>query len=146
MADLKLKLESLEVNGGGLHGAPDYSHDEIRRAPWKWDKVVKSSHLTNCAYQQACNFNLYVKDGIVVREEQAANYPARNDPSVPDFNPRGCQKGACYTHRVYDPTRIKYPVKRIGARGQGKWKRTSWDEALAAVADAIIDTVTQEGP
>ncbi|MBI2088789.1 MAG: molybdopterin-dependent oxidoreductase, partial [Deltaproteobacteria bacterium] len=146
MADLELKLESLELGDGGLLRGRDYSREEIRRAPWEWDKVVKSSHLTNCAYQQACNFNLYVKDGIVVREEQAGNYPARNDPSVPDFNPRGCQKGACYTHRVYDPTRIKYPMKRVGERGEGKWKRISWDEALTEVADAIIDTATKEGP
>jgi len=136
----------LEVNGGGLPEAPDFSLGEVRRTPWRWDKVVKSSHLTNCAYQQACNFNLYVKDGVVVREEQAANYPRRNDPLVPDFNPRGCQKGACYVHRVYDPTRIKYPMKRVGERGQGKWKRVSWDQALTEVADAIIDTATKEGP
>jgi len=136
----------LEVNGGGLPETPDFSLGEVRRTPWRWDKVVKSSHLTNCAYQQACNFNLYVKDGVVVREEQAANYPRRNDPLVPDFNPRGCQKGACYVHRVYDPTRIKYPMKRVGERGQGKWKRVSWDQALTEVADAIIDTATKEGP
>ena len=136
----------MEVNGGGLPETPDFSLGEVRRTPWRWDKVVKSSHLTNCAYQQACNFNLYVKDGVVVREEQAANYPRRNDPLVPDFNPRGCQKGACYVHRVYDPTRIKYPMKRVGERGQGKWKRVSWDQALTEVADAIIDTATKEGP
>jgi len=70
MAELKLELEGLEVNGGGLPEAPDFSLGEVRRTPWRWDKVVKSSHLTNCAYQQACNFNLYVKDGVVVREEQ----------------------------------------------------------------------------
>ena len=136
----------MEVNGSGLPETPDFSLGEVRRTPWRWDKVVKSSHLTNCAYQQACNFNLYVKDGVVVREEQAANYPRRNDPLVPDFNPRGCQKGACYVHRVYDPTRIKYPMKRVGERGQGKWKRVSWDQALTEVADAIIDTATKEGP
>src|SRR5574341_907433 len=130
MVELKLELKSLSSSDGGPARAPSYSQAEIRRACWRWDKIVKSSHLTNCAYQQACNFNLYVKDGVVLREEQAANYPARNDPSVPDFNPRGCQKGACYTQRLYDPTRIKYPMKRVGGRGEGKWKRISWDEAL----------------
>ncbi|MBI2180939.1 MAG: molybdopterin-dependent oxidoreductase [Deltaproteobacteria bacterium] len=146
MPELNLKLESLESSGDGRLSTADYSHDEIRRAPWKWDKVVKGSHLTNCSYQQACNFNLYVKDGVILREEQAANYPPRNDPAVPDYNPRGCQKGACYAHRVYDPTRVKYPMKRIGERGSGKWKRISWDEALSEVADAIIDTAKSSSP
>ena len=136
----------MEAKEGSLTDASSYCLRDVRSHPWDWDKVVKSSHLTNCAYQQACNFNLYVKDGVILREEQAANYPARNDPSVPDFNPRGCQKGACYTHRVYDPTRIKYPMKRVGERGEGKWKRISWGEALTEVADAIIDTATREGP
>ena len=146
MTELNLKMESFEPSGDGAVSTAGYSHEEIRRAPWHWDKVVKSSHLTNCAYQQACNFNLYVKDGVILREEQAANYPPRNDPAVPDFNPRGCQKGACYAHRVYDPTRVKYPMRRVGERGSGKWKRISWDEALTEVADAIIDTATKEGP
>lgn len=146
MVALELELEGLVVNAGGLSETSEFSLAEARTAPWRWDKVVKSSHLTNCAYQQACNFNLYIKDGVVVREEQAANYPRRNDPQVPDFNPRGCQKGACYVHRVYDPTRIKYPMKRVGKRGEGKWRRVSWDQALTEVADAIIDTATREGP
>jgi len=146
MADLELKLESLALGNGPAPGASDYRVTDLRRPFWDWDQIVKGSHLTNCAYQQACNFNLYVKDGVVLREEQAANYPPRNDPAIPDFNPRGCQKGACYAHRLYDPTRIKYPMKRIGPRGSGQWKRVSWDEALSDVADAIIDTATKEGP
>ncbi|MDP6088442.1 MAG: molybdopterin-dependent oxidoreductase, partial [Nitrospinota bacterium] len=146
MVELKLGLEGLEPKEGGLVDTPEFSLEDVRDGRWDWDRVVKGSHLTNCWYQQACNFNLYVKDGVVLREEQAANYPPRNDPKAPDFNPRGCQKGACYAHRMYDPTRIKYPVKRVGERGQGKWKRLSWDEAFTELADAIIDTATKEGP
>ncbi|MBI2183136.1 MAG: hypothetical protein HYU31_20305 [Deltaproteobacteria bacterium] len=117
MANLKLSL-------AGLTGADDasstqlgYNLKTLRQQSWDWDRVVKSSHLTNCWYQRACNFNLYVKDGVVLREEQVGNYPPPNDPEAPDPNPRGCQKGACYAHRMYDPTRIKYPLKRVGERG-----------------------------
>jgi len=146
VTDLKLKLERLEAKEGRLPDTPDFSLGAVRQNIWDWDRVVKGSHLTNCWYQTACNYNIYVKDGVVLREEQAANYPPQNDPLAPDFNPRGCQKGSCYVHRIYDPTRIKYPMKRVGERGQGKWKRISWDEALTEVADAIIDTATKEGP
>jgi len=146
VTDLRLKLEGLEAKEGRLSDTPDFSLGAVRQNIWDWDKVVKGSHLTNCWYQTACNYNIYVKDGVVLREEQAANYPPQNDPLAPDFNPRGCQKGSCYVHRIYDPTRIKYPMKRVGERGQGKWKRISWDEALTEVADAIIDTATKEGP
>jgi DMSO reductase family type II enzyme molybdopterin subunit len=146
MAELGLNLERFELNGDGPLSVTDYSHEEIRRASWSWDKIVKSSHPTNCWYQRACNFNLYVKDGIVLREEQVGNYPPPNDASVPDPNPRGCQKGVCYAQRMYDPTRIKYPLKRVGERGQGRWQRVSWDQALTEIADGVIDVLMTDGP
>jgi len=111
---------------------------------WKWDKVVRSSHWVNCWYQAHCAWNVYVKDGMVWREEQAGDYPQVR-PDVPDFNPRGCQKGACFSERMYDPARIRYPLKRAGPRGSGRWRRVSWDEALAEIADSVIDTIVQEG-
>src|SRR5437868_5284699 len=66
--------------------------EDLYRGKWTWDKVVRSSHFVNCWYQAHCAWNVYVKDGVVWREEQVADYPAiRAD--VPDYNPRGCQKG-----------------------------------------------------
>jgi DMSO reductase family type II enzyme molybdopterin subunit len=124
---------------------PDYrAWEDIYRGKWAWDNVVRSTHFVNCWYQAHCAWNVYVKDGVVWREEQAADYPAvRKD--TPDFNPRGCQKGGCYSQRMYDPTRVKYPLKRVGERGSGKWQRISWDQALSEIADQMIDTITQEG-
>lgn len=111
---------------------------------WKWDKVVRSSHWVNCWYQAHCAWNVYVKDGVVWREEQAADYPQIR-PDVPDFNPRGCQKGACFSERMYDPARVRYPLKRVGPRGAARWRRVSWDEALREIADSMIDTIVEEG-
>lgn len=118
-------------------------HD-IYRQQWKWDKVARSTHFVNCWYQAHCAWNVYVKDGIVWREEQVGEYP-QTAAGLPDFNPRGCQKGACYSHRMYDASRLKYPLKRAGERGEGKWKRVSWDEALTEIADKVIDAMSAEG-
>jgi DMSO reductase family type II enzyme molybdopterin subunit len=85
-----------------------------------------------------------VKDGVVWREEQVADYPQTN-PDVPDFNPRGCQKGGCFSERMYDATRVRHPLKRVGPRGSGKWQRISWDQATGEIADALLDTVTKHG-
>jgi anaerobic selenocysteine-containing dehydrogenase len=81
---------------------------------------------------------------MVWREEQAADYP-QTRPDVPDYNPRGCQKGACFSERMYDAARVKYPLKRAGERGSGKWQRISWEQALAEIADSMIDTIVEEG-
>ncbi len=130
---------------GGLPRLPDYrTWEDLYRTRWSWDKVVRSSHFVNCWYQAHCAWDVFVKDGLVWREEQAADYPAVRD-DTPDFNPRGCQKGACYSARMYDPTRVKYPLKRVGERGSGKWQRISWDQALTELADLMIDTMQREG-
>jgi anaerobic selenocysteine-containing dehydrogenase len=61
----------------------------------------------------------------VVEEEQDAVYESpRHD--VPDPNPRGCQKGACYTDLQIASSRVVHPLKRAGERGSGKWQRISW--------------------
>jgi DMSO reductase family type II enzyme molybdopterin subunit len=119
--------------------------EELYREKWSWDKIAKSTHFVNCWYQRNCSWNVYVKNGIVWREEQSGTYE-QVDPGIPDFNPRGCQKGACYSQRMYDAGRLTHPLKRVGERGEGKWKRISWDEALTEIADTYIDVVTTDGP
>ncbi len=131
---------------GAAPALPEYrGWEDLYHQRWTWDRVAKGTHLVNCWYQRTCNWNVYVKEGLVFREEQASTYPQTNS-SVPDYNPRGCQKGACYSHRMYDPDRLHYPLKRAGNRGEGKWSRVSWDEALTDIADRMIDTLTTKGP
>jgi len=116
---------------------------DLWRESWQWDRVVHSSHArANCI--STCSWNVFVKNGIAWREEQNAIYEA-SEPGVPDFNPRGCQKGACYTNLMYEPTRVTHPLRRAGPRGSGRWKRVSWDEALTETADAIIDASVEAG-
>ena len=124
--------------------APYGDWRDVYRERWRWDKVVKSSHWVNCWYQAHCAWNVYVKDGMVWREEQVADYPQIN-PNLPDPNPRGCQKGGCFSERMYDPSRVRHPLKRAGERGDGRWKRVSWDEALLEIADSVLDTLRDEG-
>jgi DMSO reductase family type II enzyme molybdopterin subunit len=128
---------------GALAPAKLASWDDLYRERWKWDGVFKGSHgWANC--RSACGWDLYVKDGIVVREEQTANYEA-SEPGVPDFNPRGCQKGACYTEVMYGPSRLTVPMKRVGERGAGKWQRITWDQAIDEIAHKMIEIAEVHG-
>ncbi|MCE7928477.1 MAG: hypothetical protein DYG91_08290, partial [Chloroflexi bacterium CFX7] len=88
---------------------------------------------------------VYVKDGIVWREEQSGSFNTI-EPGVPDFNPMGCQKGASWSQSLYGPDRVMYPLKRAGERGEGKWTRVSWDQALGEIADSLIDAIEEQGP
>jgi DMSO reductase family type II enzyme molybdopterin subunit len=106
--------------------------------------VVRGTHLrANCF--SACAFDLYVKEGIVWREEQADVYE-RDVPGLSDFAPRGCQKGACYSASMLGPDRITHPLERVGPRGSGRWRRISWERALTRLADAILDAIDEGGP
>lgn len=118
--------------------------EDLYRQMWKWDNVAWGSH-SNVCLPGGCSFRVYTKDGVVWREEQTANSAASN-PNYPDYNPLGCQKGCGFHNVLYGKERVKYPLKRVGKRGEGKWKRISWDAALAEVADSIIDACESYGP
>ena len=138
-----LELRSLGTKQTGR--GPSYrAWEDLYRDKWTWDRVVKGTcNRADCI--AACSLDLFVKDGIVWREEQNAIYDQTNE-TVPDFNPRGCQKGICYSDLMYDATRIKYPLRRVGERGSGKWERISWDEALTEISDKVFDVCKEDGP
>jgi DMSO reductase family type II enzyme molybdopterin subunit len=118
--------------------------EDLYRQRWRWDKVAWVSHCVDC-YPGNCPFRVYVKDGLVLHEEPGATYQVI-EQGVPDLNPMGCQKGAMWGQMLYSQERLLYPLKRVGQRGEGRWKRISWDEALREVADAILDAIQEQGP
>ncbi len=114
--------------------------------PFAWNRTVRVTCHTNCSYQRHCTLTAFIKDDKVLRLEQATDYPPFNDPDVPDWAPRGCQKGLVWANRMYHSSRVLSPLKRVGERGSGKWQRVSWDEALTEIADTMIDVLCNDGP
>ncbi|MBW2209176.1 MAG: molybdopterin-dependent oxidoreductase [Deltaproteobacteria bacterium] len=98
-------------------------------------KVVKSV-CDRC--HGTCGVLAYVKDGRVVKVE--------GDPDFPQNEGFMCPKGLAVTQVLYHPDRIKYPMKRIGERGEGKWERISWDEALDTAASRFKEVMEKWGP
>ena len=79
----------------------------------------------NC--ESACGLLAYVdKSTYEIRKFEG-------NPVHPGSRGRNCAKGPATHNQTYDPERILYPLKRVGERGEGKWKRVSWDEALADI-------------
>ncbi|MDO8613000.1 MAG: hypothetical protein Q7R32_09285 [Dehalococcoidia bacterium] len=85
------------------------------RDKWKWDKVVWGSHSVDC-YPGGCPFRVYVRHGKVVREEQSGTLTPVQD-GVPDMNPMGCQKGACWSYLHYTPEPVTQPLKPVRPAG-----------------------------
>ncbi|MCE7929561.1 MAG: ethylbenzene dehydrogenase [Chloroflexi bacterium CFX7] len=116
---------------------------DVYRDKWKWDSVHWGTHCVDC-YPGDCPVRVYVRNGIVWREEQSGTLPVIEE-GVPDFNPMGCQKGASWSQSLYGPDRVMYPLKRAGERGEGKWNRISWDQALTEIAGILIDSINEVG-
>ncbi len=129
--------------GAASHASAYRRWEDIMRNKWTWDRVVRGSRGLNCTGH--CAFNIYVKNGIVWREEQQGEY-GRQGEDTPDFGPRGCQKGLRQHKHMYGKQRVLYPMKRTGERGAGTWERISWDDALTEVADKFIDIALEDGP
>ncbi|QLA14789.1 DMSO/selenate family reductase complex A subunit [Desulfolutivibrio sulfoxidireducens] len=104
------------------------------------DRIVIGACHVNCGNR--CPLKVRVRDGRIVQVE--------SDDSEDTFGVhqiRPCLRGRSMRKWVYSPDRLKYPMKRVGKRGEGKFERISWDEALDTVARElrrIIDTYGNE--
>jgi len=101
--------------------------EDLYRRRWQYDKKVRSTHGVNCT--GSCSWDVYVKDGILVWETQATDYPACGE-GFPNHEPRGCPRGATYSGYTYSPVRLKYPLIRSSLMEM-------WREALQRRADPV---------
>ncbi len=72
------------------------------------------------------------KDGKVIKVE--------GNKTLPGTNGRICVKGAAMQQALYHENRLKYPMKRVDARGEGRFERISWDEAFSTIAERLKES------
>mgnify|MGYP001067197667 CR=1 FL=1 len=99
------------------------------------EKVITTMCNSHCG--GCCMLKVHVKGGVIIRIET-------DDGEEPQL--RACLKGRAYRQRVYAPDRLLYPLRRIGKRGEGKFERISWDDALETVAKEIKRVRDTYGP
>ncbi len=112
------------------------SWEDFYRNRWQHDKVVRSTHGVNCT--GGCSWNIHVKDGIVTWEMQALDYPSI-DPSIPPYEPRGCQRGISFSWYLYSPIRVKYPYIRGVLADAWRAARRKYDDPVEAWASIQSD-------
>ncbi len=93
-----------EVHRKGGRQAEEFWHER-----WRHDKEVRSTHGVNCT--GSCSWKIYVKDGIITWETQQTDYPSIG-PDSPEYEPRGCPRGASFSWYTYSPSRVRYPYVR----------------------------------
>ena len=89
----------------------------------------------NC--ESACGLLAYVdRDTLQVRKFEG-------NPEHPGSRGRNCAKGPATLNQIVDPDRVLYPLKRAGERGEGKWVRVSWEEALNDISTRIRKAIDE---
>ncbi|MCB0595896.1 MAG: molybdopterin-dependent oxidoreductase [Lewinellaceae bacterium] len=121
---------------------PEKWDDWVEYEAKAWPKVEKKHYSIvpttcfNC--ESACGLTAYIdKETWQVRKFEG-------NPYHPGSRGRNCAKGPATINQLTDPDRILYPLKRAGKRGEGKWERVSWEEALEDIAGRLRKAI-QEG-
>ncbi|MFK0252727.1 nitrate reductase subunit alpha [Streptomyces sp. NPDC090445] len=128
-AEVSEDLRSLHKRGGR-------QADEFYRDRWSHDKVVRSTHGVNCT--GSCSWKVYVKDGIITWEAQQTDYPSVG-PDRPEYEPRGCPRGAAFSWYTYSPTRVRYPYVRGVLLQMYREAKQRLGDPVAAWADVVSD-------
>ncbi|GAA0424739.1 nitrate reductase subunit alpha [Streptomyces luteireticuli] len=128
-ADISDDLRTVHRKGG--RRADDFYRDR-----WSHDKVVRSTHGVNCT--GSCSWKVYVKDGIITWESQQTDYPSVG-PDRPEYEPRGCPRGAAFSWYTYSPTRVRYPYVRGVLLQMYREARARLGDPVLAWADIVSD-------
>ncbi len=88
----------------------------------------------------------YWRCGVKVRVRDGRAVKIDGNPEHPNNYGVVCAKGNAGLMAAYDPDRLKFPMLRVGARGEGKWARITWDEALDRIADGLNKIKKKYGP
>ena len=116
--------------------AKDRDWERSYRGRWAHDKVVRSTHGVNCT--GSCSWNVFVKDGIVTWESQAVDYPSTG-ADMPEYEPRGCPRGASFSWYQYSPLRLKYPYVRGSLLQMFREARARLGDPVDAWAEIVDD-------
>ncbi|MDX1688286.1 MAG: molybdopterin-dependent oxidoreductase, partial [Candidatus Promineifilaceae bacterium] len=111
---------------------PEYWDEWVEWDGKQWPRRVARRYRLvptvcfNC--ESACGLLAYVdKETFEIKKFEG-------NPAHPGSRGRNCAKGPATHNQIYDPERILYPLKRVGERGEGKWKRITWEQALEEIA------------
>ena len=135
-------LGALAATSGALGGSwlRESKADEASTGD---DVVVRHAFCQMCGPARThCSTLCYIKDGRWTNVEgnpEAGNNWGRGSRSL-------CAKGNSAMAVMYSPTRLEYPMKRVGEKGEGKFERITWDQALDEISAKLLEQKEQYGP
>lgn len=106
------------------------------------ETMTWSGCAVNCGSR--CQLRVFSKHGRIIRiETDASGDPACAVGDKGFVQVRACQRGRSMRERIYAPERLRYPLKRVGRRGEGRFERISWEQALDEIAARLRKTIAE---
>lgn len=84
--------------------------------------------------------------GLLLHKEKGKIVKVTGNPEHPITKGAICNKVRNMTERVYDPERVLYPLKRVGPKGEGRFERISWEEAVDTITGRFKELIRTDGP
>ncbi|WP_132744357.1 molybdopterin-containing oxidoreductase family protein [Scopulibacillus darangshiensis] len=97
-------------------------------------------------FQSVCSLDCPDQCGLLVHKKNGKIVKVEGDPDHPVTQGNICNKVRKMAGRIYDPKRLKYPMRRVGKKGEGKFERISWEEAIQEITDNWKTLIKQAGP
>jgi nitrate reductase alpha subunit len=131
-----LRRGPVSAEGWSQLVAKDRAWERSYRGRWAHDRVVRSTHGVNCT--GSCSWQVFVKDGLITWESQAVDYPSTG-PEMPDYEPRGCPRGASFSWYTYSPLRLRHPYVRASLLEMFREARVRLGDPVDAWAEIVDD-------
>ena len=131
-----LRRGPVSAEGWSQLVAKDRAWERSYRGRWAHDKVVRSTHGVNCT--GSCSWQVFVKDGLITWESQATDYPSIG-AETPEYEPRGCPRGASFSWYTYSPLRLRYPYVRGSLIEMFREARARLGDPVDAWAEIVDD-------
>ncbi len=130
-------LGALAAAGGTAAAADSLFGATVPQAHAQAEETTAWSQCNvNCGGN--CVFQWHIKDGKIA-------YMETDNTGDDDFQARACLRGRSMRRWINHPDRLKYPMKRVGKRGEGKFEQISWDEAIDLIAEKLKYTIDTYG-
>lgn len=126
------------IVGGGSSLLKNASVAEAAAQAQGQDVQLIPTFCAMCGPSSGCGINAKVVDGKFVGIEPF--------PECPTNKGKNCPKAHAAPQWLYSPERLRYPMKRVGEKGEAKFERITWDEGITLIADKLKEQAEKYGP
>lgn len=108
--------------------------------------MTSFANQQNGIFPSVCSLDCPDQCGLLLHKENGKIVKIEGDPQHPVTKGNICNKVRNMTERIYDENRLKYPLKRTGSKGVGKFERITWEEAIETITSHWKALIQTDGP